>query len=88
MLSRLLDAHEMFLSDTHDAAARVAVLGDNDTNDLLVSDIIRTGALQVWFLTAHLVDTPLIRAWGRRCIPSPSSWCTSQPRRGPCPCWE
>jgi starvation-inducible DNA-binding protein len=61
MLSRLLEAHEMILSDTHDAAARVAALGDDGTNDLLVSDVIRTGELQAWFLAEHLVDTPLVR---------------------------
>jgi starvation-inducible DNA-binding protein len=62
MLSRLLEAHEMILSDAHDAAGRVAALGDDGTNDLIVSDIIRTGELQAWFLAEHLVDTPLVRA--------------------------
>ena len=62
MLSRLLEAHELILVDAHDAAARVAALGDDGTNDLLVSDIIRTGELQAWFLAEHLVDTPLVRA--------------------------
>jgi DNA-binding ferritin-like protein len=58
MLSRLLEAHEIILVDAHDAAARVAALGDDGTNDLLVSDVIRTGELQAWFLAEHLVDTP------------------------------
>jgi starvation-inducible DNA-binding protein len=62
MLSRLLEAHEIILVDAHDAAARVAALGDDGTNDLLVSDVIRTGELQAWFLAEHLVDTPLVRA--------------------------
>ena len=61
MLSRLLEAHEMILSEAHEAAARVAALGDDGTNDFLVSDIIRTGELQAWFLAEHLVDTPLVR---------------------------
>jgi starvation-inducible DNA-binding protein len=61
MLSRLLEAHEMILIDAHDAAAGVAALGDDGTNDLLVSDLIRTGELQAWFLAEHLVDTPLVR---------------------------
>ena len=60
-LSRLLEAHEIILSDAHDAATRVAALGDDGTNDLLVSDVIRTGELQAWFLAEHLVDTPLVR---------------------------
>ena len=62
MLSRLLEAHELILGGAHDAAARVAALGDDGSNDLLVSDVIRTGELQAWFLAEHLVDTPLVRA--------------------------
>ncbi|MFJ4523640.1 Dps family protein [Streptomyces sp. NPDC088810] len=62
MLSRLLEAHETILTEAHDAAARVAELGDDGTNDLLVSQIIRTGELQAWFLAEHLVDTPLVRS--------------------------
>jgi starvation-inducible DNA-binding protein len=59
MLSRLLEAHEIILADAHDAAKRTAELGDDGTNDVLVSDVIRTGELQAWFLAEHLVDTPL-----------------------------
>ncbi|MBL1068003.1 Dps family protein [Streptomyces sp. 7-21] len=62
MLSRLLEAHETILTDSHDAAARTQELGDDGTNDLLVSDVIRTGELQSWFVAEHLVDTPLVRA--------------------------
>src|SRR6266851_9850316 len=40
MLSRLLEAHELILSDAHDAATRVAALGDDGSNDLIVSDVI------------------------------------------------
>ncbi|MEU0848465.1 DNA starvation/stationary phase protection protein [Streptomyces flaveolus] len=62
MLSRLLEAHESILNQAHDAASRTAELGDDGTNDLLVSQVIRTGELQAWFLAEHLVDTPLVRA--------------------------
>ncbi|WP_017612066.1 Dps family protein [Nocardiopsis salina] len=62
MLSRLLEAHETILEDTHDAAARTQELGDDGTNDILVSDVIRTGELQAWFLAEHLVDTPLVHS--------------------------
>jgi starvation-inducible DNA-binding protein len=61
MLSRLLEAHEVILNDAHNAAKRTAELGDDGTNDLLVSDVIRTGETQAWFLAEHLVDTPLVR---------------------------
>ena len=62
MLSRLLEAHETILIDAHDAAARIAEMGDDGTNDLLVSDVIRTGEMEAWFLAEHLVDTPLVHA--------------------------
>jgi starvation-inducible DNA-binding protein len=62
MLSRLLEAHELILTDAHDSAAKVAERGDDGTNDLIVSGVIRTGELQCWFLAEHLVDTPLVRA--------------------------
>jgi starvation-inducible DNA-binding protein len=61
MLSRLLEAHESILTDAHDAAARVAEMGDDGSNDLLVSNVIRTGELQAWFLAEHLVEVPLVR---------------------------
>jgi starvation-inducible DNA-binding protein len=57
MLSRLLEAHETILTDAHDAAAKVAEQGDDGTNDLIVSNVIRTGELQVWFIAEHLVET-------------------------------
>jgi starvation-inducible DNA-binding protein len=62
MLSRLLEAHEIILQDSHDAARRTAEGGDDGTNDLLVSDVIRTNELQAWFIAEHLVDTPLVKA--------------------------
>jgi starvation-inducible DNA-binding protein len=62
MLSRLLEAHETILVASHDAAARTQENGDDGTNDLLISEVIRTGELQAWFLAEHLVDTPLIHA--------------------------
>ncbi len=62
MLSRLLEAHETILTDAHHAAAKLVELGDDGSNDLIVSEVIRTGELQAWFLVEHLVDTPLVRA--------------------------
>jgi hypothetical protein len=34
--------------------------GDDGTNDVLVSNVIRT-TLQVWFVAEHVVDTPVVR---------------------------
>lgn len=61
MLSRLLEAHEQILIAAREAAARAAAEGDPGTDDLLVSQVVRTGELQVWFLAEHLVDVPLTR---------------------------
>jgi starvation-inducible DNA-binding protein len=63
-ISRLLEAHEVILSEAHRTAKMAADNGDDGTNDLVVSDIIRTNEMQVWFLSEHLVDTPLVRADG------------------------
>jgi starvation-inducible DNA-binding protein len=61
-LSRLLEAHEMILRAARQAAREAAEAGDDGTNDLLVSEVVRTNELQTWFLAEHLVDTPLVRA--------------------------
>ena len=58
-LSRLLHAHEVVLLEARTMARQAAEAGDDGTNDLLVSDVIRTNELQVWFLSEHLVDAPL-----------------------------
>ena len=61
-ISRLLEAHEILLREARTMARQAAEAGDDGTNDLLVSDIIRTNELQVWFLSEHLVDVPLVKA--------------------------
>jgi starvation-inducible DNA-binding protein len=61
-ISRLLQAHEITLQAARSMAKQAAQAGDDGTNDLLVSEVIRTNELQVWFLAEHLVDTPLVRA--------------------------
>jgi starvation-inducible DNA-binding protein len=61
-ISRLLHAHEILLKEAHTMAGQADDAGDDGTNDLLVSDVIRTNELQVWFTSQHLVDVPLVRA--------------------------
>lgn len=61
-ISRLLDAHQVILSHCRELAERSDKLGDAGTNDMVVSDVLRTGELQVWFLSEHLVEAPLIEA--------------------------
>ena len=59
MLSRLLEAHELVITAVRAAAHRADELGDDGSNDLLVSEVLRTNELQAWFVAEHLVDTPL-----------------------------
>jgi starvation-inducible DNA-binding protein len=61
-LSRLLDAHQIIISACRELAERADKLGDAGTNDMVVSDVLRRGELQVWFLSEHLVDAPLVEA--------------------------
>src|SRR6267154_3808496 len=65
-LSRLLDAHEIILSHCRELAERANKLGDAGTNDMVVSDVLRTGELQVWFVSEHLVEAPLVEAESER----------------------
>lgn len=61
-ISRLLHAHEVILLEARSMAKQAAEDGDDGTNDLLVSNVIRTNELQVWFLAEHVVDVPLVHA--------------------------
>ncbi|HEY6274122.1 MAG TPA: DNA starvation/stationary phase protection protein [Terriglobales bacterium] len=61
-LSRLLDAHQIIIRDARTLARRASTLGDDGTNDLVVSEVLRTNELQVWFLSEHLVNVPLVHA--------------------------
>ena len=61
-ISRLLHAHEIVLKEARTMARRAAEGGDDGTNDLIVSDVIRHNELQVWFVAEHVVDMPLVQA--------------------------
>ena len=61
-ISRLLEAHEIVLIEARKAAKAATDAGDDGTNDLLISDVVRTNELQTWFVSEHLVETPLVRA--------------------------
>src|SRR5215467_921332 len=62
MLSRLLEAHELIIDEARDLAKRGDDLDDQSSNDILISDVLRTNELQVWFVAEHLVDTPTVVA--------------------------
>ena len=61
-LSRLLDAHQVIIRQARTLARRASELGDDGTNDLVVSEVLRTNELQAWFLSEHLVNVPLVEA--------------------------
>src|SRR6476619_3978423 len=61
-ISRLLHAHEIVLKEARAMARQAAEAGDDGTNDLLVSNVIRTNEMQVWFVAEHVVDVPLVHA--------------------------
>ena len=63
-ISRLLNAHEIVLKEARAMASQAAQEGDDGTNDILVSNVIRTNELQVWFVAEHVVDAPLVRTNG------------------------
>lgn len=61
-ISRLLEGHETVLKEARTMARQASEDGDDGTNDLLISEVIRGNELQVWFLAEHLVDAPVVRA--------------------------
>jgi starvation-inducible DNA-binding protein len=56
--------HEMILLEARTMAKQADNDSDEGTNDLAVSGVIRTNELQVWFVSEHLVDSPLLHADG------------------------
>lgn len=61
-LARLLGAHESIMKAARKGADKANDVGDPGTNDVMVSDVLRTNELQSWFLSEHLVNTPLVDA--------------------------
>lgn len=61
-VARLLEAHEIILRAAHEGAGQANDAGDDGTNDLLVSEVIRTNEPQVWFLAEHVAETTLLRS--------------------------
>jgi starvation-inducible DNA-binding protein len=59
-ISRLLEAHKIIMQKCKDIADAADDAGDDGTNDLAVSDILRPNEVQSWFIGQHLVEMPLI----------------------------
>lgn len=59
-ISRLLEAHKIIIQSCLDISEKADEIGDQGTNDLVISDILRPNELQSWFIGQHLVEMPLI----------------------------
>ncbi len=59
-ISRLLQAHKLIMEECHDIADAADKVGDDGTNDMVVSEILRANELQSWFIGQHLVEMPLV----------------------------
>jgi len=59
-LSRLLEAHKIIIKSCLGVSEAADKVGDQGTNDLVVSDVLRPNELQSWFLGQHLVEMPLV----------------------------
>jgi starvation-inducible DNA-binding protein len=54
VLARLLQAHEIILSQAREFADQANDDGDAGSNDMLVGQVIRTSEMQAWFVREHL----------------------------------
>ena len=61
-ISRLLDAHQVIIGHCRQLGRRASDLGDDGTNDVVVSEVLRRNELQVWFIAEHVVNAPIIEA--------------------------
>lgn len=60
MLARTVAAHRVVIEGLRQGIETTDENKDYGTNDLLVSDVLRVHELQVWFISQHLVDTPIV----------------------------
>ena len=60
MIDRTLRAHERIITKVRRAITLTEEQEDWGTNDLLMGDVLRRHELQVWFLSEHVVDVPLV----------------------------
>lgn len=59
-ISRLLEAHKLMIEQCLELSEAADKAGDQGTNDLAVSDVLRPNEQQSWFLSEHLVPMTLI----------------------------
>lgn len=60
LLARTVHAHATIIHTIREGITLTQDNKDYGTNDLLVSDLLRMHEMQIWFISQHLVDTPLV----------------------------
>lgn len=59
MLARTVNAHATVIRTVREGIELTERNKDYGTNDLLMSDLLRMHEMQVWFVSQHLIDTPI-----------------------------
>lgn len=60
LLARTVEAHTTTIRTVREGIELTEQNKDYGTNDLLMSDVLRMHEMHIWFLSQHLVDTPLV----------------------------
>lgn len=59
MLARTIEAHTTVIQTVREGIELTDGNKDYGTNDLLMSDILRMHEMHVWFVSQHLIETPI-----------------------------
>lgn len=59
MLARTVDAHATIIRTIREGIELTERTKDYGTNDMLMSDVLRMHEMHMWFISQHLVETPL-----------------------------
>ena len=59
LLARTVNAHATVIGTIREGIELTERNKDYGTNDLLMSDLLRMHEMQVWFVSQHLIDTPI-----------------------------
>jgi starvation-inducible DNA-binding protein len=63
-LSRIFDAHKVIIGKARKLARRAFQLGDERLSDLVVTEVLRMNELQMRFVSAHIMNAPVVSAGG------------------------
>ncbi len=60
LLARTVNAHATIIRTIREGIELTERSKDYGTNDLLMSDLLRMHEMHIWFVSQHLIDTPLV----------------------------